>query len=61
MKLRGTRWFLCFLCTFALPLAACGSEQSSSSSSQGGGYKETKSMVIDILKTDEGKKRSTKR
>ncbi|GJM71457.1 germination protein GerD [Paenibacillus macerans] len=56
MKLRGTRWFLCFLCTFALPLAACGSEQSSSSSSQGGGYKETKSMVIDILKTDEGKK-----
>ncbi|MDU0332903.1 spore germination lipoprotein GerD [Paenibacillus sp. 3LSP] len=56
MKWRGTRWILCFLCTFTLPLAACGSEQSSSSSSQGGGYKETKSMVIDILKTDEGKK-----
>ncbi|MFR9710570.1 spore germination lipoprotein GerD [Paenibacillus sp. MB22_1] len=56
MKWRGTRWILCFLCTFTLPLAACGSEQSSPSSSQGGGYKETKSMVIDILKTDEGKK-----
>ncbi|MGZ7445818.1 spore germination lipoprotein GerD [Paenibacillus sp. TH7-28] len=56
MKLRGTRWFLCLLCSFALPLAACGSEQSSSSSQGGGGYKETKSMVIDILKTDEGKK-----
>lgn len=55
MKGRAIRWILCFLCAFTLPLAACGSEQSSSSS-QGGSYKETKSMVIDILKTDEGKK-----
>ena len=55
MKGRAIRWILCFLCAFTLPLAACGSEQSSSSS-QGGSYKETKSMVIDILKTDDGKK-----
>ncbi|GGH39939.1 spore germination lipoprotein GerD [Paenibacillus segetis] len=54
MKWLGYRWYLCILCTIALPLTACGSEQSSSS--QGGGYKETKTMLIDILKTDEGKK-----
>lgn len=50
-----TRWLLCILCTLALPLSACGSDQSASSGQQGGGYKETKSMIIDILKTDEGK------
>lgn len=54
MKWLGYRWYLCILCTIALPLTACGSEQSASS--QGGGYKETKTMLIDILKTDEGKK-----
>nr|WP_138496073.1 spore germination lipoprotein GerD [Paenibacillus pinistramenti] len=45
----------CLICSLILPLAACGSEQSSSSPAQGG-YKETKTMVIDILKTDEGRK-----
>ncbi|MDQ0091856.1 spore germination protein D [Paenibacillus anaericanus] len=54
MKWLGYRWLLCILCTFALTLTACGSEQSSSS--QGGGYKETKTMLLDILKSDEGKK-----
>ncbi|MBQ4901759.1 spore gernimation protein [Paenibacillus sp. Marseille-P2973] len=56
MKRLGYRWFVCILCLFTLPLAACGSEQSASSSQGGGGYKDTKSMVIDILKTDDGKK-----
>ncbi|MGF7049808.1 spore germination protein D [Paenibacillus sp. DS2015] len=42
---------LIFVLTVAL--TACGSEQSSSSQ---GSYKETKSMVVDILKSDEGKK-----
>lgn len=55
MKWLGYRWMICLICTFTLSLTACGSDQSSSSS-QGGGYKETKSMVIDILKTDDGKK-----
>ncbi|QSF44579.1 spore germination lipoprotein GerD [Paenibacillus tianjinensis] len=35
-------------------LTACGGEQSSSSSQMG--YKEMKTMVVDILKSDEGKK-----
>lgn len=43
---------LIFVLTVAL--TACGSEQSSSSSQ--GSYKETKTMVVDILKSDEGKK-----
>ena len=47
------RWSLCIILT--LTLTACGSDQGSSQSSQGG-YKDTKSMVIDILKTDDGKK-----
>jgi len=38
-----------------LALTACGGEQSSSSSGQGS-YKETKTMVVDILKSDDGKK-----
>lgn len=42
--------------SFVMALTACGSEQSSSSSGQGS-YKETKTMVLDILKSDEGKKR----
>lgn len=37
-----------------LTLTACGGEQSSSSSQMG--YKEMKTMVVDILKSDEGKK-----
>lgn len=41
--------------SFVMALTACGSEQSSSSSGQGS-YKETKTMVLDILKSDEGKK-----
>jgi spore germination protein D len=36
-------------------LTSCGTD-SSSSSSQGGSYKETKTMVLDILKSDDGKK-----
>ncbi|AIQ43853.1 spore germination lipoprotein GerD [Paenibacillus sp. FSL R7-0297] len=39
-----------------MALTACGGEQSSSSSSGQGGYKEMKTMVVDILKSDEGKK-----
>ncbi|MEK5257018.1 spore germination lipoprotein GerD [Paenibacillus sp. FSL F4-0125] len=40
---------------FVMALTACGGEQTSSSSGQGS-YKETKTMVLDILKSDEGKK-----
>lgn len=39
----------------AMTLTACGGEQSSSSSGQMG-YKEMKTMVVDILKSEEGKK-----
>lgn len=52
MKRLHFRYIFCIILIFSL--VACGSEQSSSSSN--GGYKETKSMVIDILKTEEGKK-----
>ncbi|ASA24330.1 spore germination lipoprotein GerD [Paenibacillus donghaensis] len=38
-----------------MALTACGGEQSSSSSGQGG-YKEMKTMVVDILKSDDGRK-----
>ncbi|AWP25587.1 MULTISPECIES: spore germination lipoprotein GerD [unclassified Paenibacillus] len=45
---------LCFIVfVAAMVLTACGAEQSSSPQL---GYKEIKSMVVDILKTDEGKK-----
>jgi len=47
------RWLSCIILT--LTLTACGSDQGSMQSSQSG-YKDTKSMVIDILKTDDGKK-----
>lgn len=40
--------------SFVVALTACGSEQSSSSSGQGS-YKEMKTMVIDILKSEDGK------
>ncbi|MEK3733354.1 MULTISPECIES: spore germination lipoprotein GerD [Paenibacillus] len=51
------RWPLFRICILftgaALLLSACGAEQSSSPQM---GYKEIKSMVVDILKTDEGRK-----
>lgn len=51
------KWPLFRLCIIvfvaAVMLTACGTEQSSSPQL---GYKEIKSMVVDILKTDEGKK-----
>lgn len=40
--------------SLVITLTACGGEQSSSSSQMG--YKEMKTMVVDILKSDEGKK-----
>ena len=46
---------LCLISVLVIPVTACGSDQSSSDSAQGG-YKETKTMVLDILKTDEGRK-----
>lgn len=54
--MRAMKYFglLCLICMLTLSLSACGSEQSSSAPAQGG-YKETKSMVVDILKTDEGR------
>ncbi|MFF3924784.1 spore germination lipoprotein GerD [Paenibacillus lactis] len=51
------KWPLFRLCIIvfvaAITLTACGQEQSASPQL---GYKEIKSMVVDILKTDEGKK-----
>lgn len=56
------KWPLFRLCIIvfvaAITLTACGQEQSASPQL---GYKEIKSMVVDILKTDEGKKRWKKR
>jgi spore germination protein D len=51
IRLIGLIGLILFLVT---TLTACGSEQSNSSSQMG--YKEMKSMVVDILKSDEGKK-----
>lgn len=49
----GRLWFLCIL-ALSFILTACGSDQGGAS--QGGvSYKDTKSMVIDILKTEDGK------
>lgn len=53
MKLTDIR-IIGLICVLVTALTACGSEQSSSSSPMG--YKEMKSMVVDILKSDEGKK-----
>lgn len=53
MKLTDIR-IVGLICVLVTTLTACGSEQSSSSSQMG--YKEMKSMVVDILKSDEGKK-----
>ncbi|MFD0681826.1 MULTISPECIES: spore germination lipoprotein GerD [unclassified Paenibacillus] len=44
------------LILFVLVLTSCGSESKSSQSSQNGGYKDTKTMVLDILKTEDGQK-----
>ncbi|AJS60244.1 spore germination lipoprotein GerD [Paenibacillus sp. IHBB 10380] len=52
MKMTDIR-MLGLLFVLTVTLSACGSEQSSSSQ---GSYKETKTMVVDILKSDEGKK-----
>lgn len=51
-RIFGSLGFTLSLC---LALTACGGEQSSSSSGQGS-YKEMKTMVIDILKSEDGKK-----
>jgi spore germination protein D len=44
------------ICMLTSLLTACGSDQGSSSAQSTGGYKESKSMIIDVLKSDEGKK-----
>ncbi|NOU92916.1 spore gernimation protein [Paenibacillus sp. LMG 31456] len=44
------------LLLFVLVLTSCGSDSKSSQSSQNGGYKDTKTMVLDILKTEDGQK-----
>lgn len=55
---RRVKWhnlrYLCLVGGMATLLSGCGSDQSSGS--QGGSYKEMKTMVVDILKSDEGKK-----
>lgn len=52
MKMTNIR-MLGLIFVLTVTLSACGSEQSGSSQ---GSYKETKTMVVDILKSDEGKK-----
>ncbi|MEC0171027.1 spore germination lipoprotein GerD [Paenibacillus graminis] len=54
MKWR-TLWTGSLVLSMVIALTACGSEQSSSSSGQVS-YKEMKTMVVDILKSEEGKK-----
>ncbi|SFM34594.1 spore germination protein D [Paenibacillus sp. 1_12] len=44
-----------FLILIGMVLSSCGSD-SSSSQAQNGGYKDTKTMVLDILKTEDGQK-----
>jgi spore germination protein D len=39
-----------------ISLTSCGSDNSSAQGQQGQGYKDTKTMVIDVLKTTEGQK-----
>lgn len=54
MKARWTRYMpLVLVLGF---LTACGSETQASSSNTGNNYKDTKSMVLDILKTEDGRK-----
>ncbi|MNO44907.1 Spore germination protein GerD precursor [compost metagenome] len=54
MKWR-TLWTGSLVLSMVMALTACGGEQSSSSSGQVS-YKEMKTMVVDILKSEEGKK-----
>ncbi|MCE3203387.1 spore germination lipoprotein GerD [Paenibacillus sonchi] len=54
MKWR-TLWTGSLVLSMVMALTACGSEQSGSSSGQVS-YKEMKTMVVDILKSEEGKK-----
>lgn len=54
MKRPDYRWFSLML-VLGIILSGCGSDQNYSSPPQSS-YKETKSMVIDILKSDDGKK-----
>ncbi|WNR44247.1 spore germination lipoprotein GerD [Paenibacillus roseipurpureus] len=42
--------------SMAFLLASCGSDTSSQGQSQANTYKETKTMILDILKSDDGKK-----
>jgi spore germination protein D len=44
------------LLLLVLVLSSCGSDSKSSQASQNGGYKDTKTMVLDILKTEDGQK-----
>lgn len=54
MKKQMCAWLV--ICMLTSLLTACGSDQGSSSAQSTGGYKESKSMIIDVLKSDEGKK-----
>ena len=42
--------------SLALLLASCGTDKSSQGQSQANTYKEQKTMILDILKSDDGKK-----
>lgn len=44
------------LITIALLLSSCGTDKSSQGQSQAGTYKEQKTMILDILKSEDGKK-----
>ncbi|MEC0184477.1 spore germination lipoprotein GerD [Paenibacillus peoriae] len=46
--------FVSMICVLGVALSGCGSDQSSGSPQNS--YKETKTMVVDILKSDDGKK-----
>ncbi|WP_179030756.1 spore germination lipoprotein GerD [Paenibacillus kribbensis] len=46
--------FVSMICVLGVALSGCGSDQSSASPQNS--YKETKTMVVDILKSDDGKK-----
>lgn len=51
--MRGNRLLIPFLTAISIVLAGCGAEPSTGGQTT---YKDMKTMVIDILKTDEGKK-----
>ena len=55
MHMKRPLWQLsCVVLGLSVMLAGCGSDQNSSPPQ--GSYKEMKTMVVDILKSDEGKK-----